>query len=130
MTTPLDFLAILKEYGLSGVLAWLFWWTLRRMMGSHDATVSQLKGQLDEQTKAAREARDSFTQLVENHMTHVAGSLERFDSSLRHYTEDQRRWQDRLLGVLERIEARLSGDLPARQPAGGQAGRQAGRSAG
>ena len=42
MSIP-DFIAVLKEYGLAGVMAWLFWWTLRRMMTSHDATVSQLK---------------------------------------------------------------------------------------
>jgi hypothetical protein len=109
----LDFLAILKEYGLAGVMAWLFWWTLRRTMSSHDATVTQLKGQIDTQAESARAASEGFTKLVENHMTHVAGALERFDASLGHYTEDQRRWQDRLLGVLEKIETRLRGERSA-----------------
>jgi hypothetical protein len=109
----MDFLMILKEYGLAGVLAWLFWWTLRRMMGSHDATVSQLKGQLETQCEAARSAGETFAKVVENHMTHVAGALERLDTSLGHHTEDEQHWQDRLLAILDRIAARLTGERSA-----------------
>jgi hypothetical protein len=113
MSSPADFLAVLKEYGLAGVLAWLFWWTLRRTMNSHDATVSQLKGQLDAQAEGARSTSESFAKLVENHMTHVIGAVERFDVSLGHYTEDERRWQDRLLATLEAIAARVRGERSA-----------------
>jgi len=67
----LSALGVLKEYGLAGVLAWLFWWTLRRMMASHDATVRGLKEQLEAQMEAARSASESFSQVVENHLAHV-----------------------------------------------------------
>jgi hypothetical protein len=109
----MDFLTIPKEYGLAGVLAWLFWWTLRRMIASHDTTVSQLKGQLETQCEAARSAGETFAKVVENHMTHVIGAVERFDASLGHYTEDQRRWQDRLLGTLQAIAERVRGERSA-----------------
>jgi hypothetical protein len=105
-----EFVAVLKEYGLAGVMAWLFWWTLRRMMASHDATVSQLKGQLAAEAEAARAAGESFGKLVENHMTHVIGALERFGASLGHHLADQKTWQDRLLATLDKIEARLGGE--------------------
>ncbi len=98
----LDVLAMLKEYGLAGVLAWLFWWTLRRMMKSHDDTVSQLKSQLETQCLAARTADESFAKVVENHMTHVVEALGRFEGA-----------QTRLLGVLDKIEARLSRERSA-----------------
>ena len=113
MSGTLEALAALKEYGLAGVLAWLFWWTLRRMMASHDSTVSQLKGQLQTQAEAAQAAGESFTEVVENHMTHVIGALERFDTSLCHHSEEQRRWGDRLVATLERIDARLRGERSA-----------------
>ncbi len=107
---PIEVLTILKEYGLAGVMAWLFWWTLRRTMASHDATVRELKGQLDTQAEAARAAGERFAHLVENHMNHVCNSLARFDASLAHQAEDQRRWQDRLLETMERIAAHLGAD--------------------
>jgi hypothetical protein len=109
----MEFLAIMKEYGLAGVLAWLFWWTLRRMISSHDETVKQLKEQLELQCEAARSAGDSFAKVVENHMTHATGALEGFGSSLRHQAEDQQRWQDRLLQLLDHIDARLTGERSA-----------------
>jgi hypothetical protein len=105
-----EFIAVLKEYGLAGVMAWLFWWTLRRMMASHDATVSQLKGQLAAESEAFREAGESFGKLVENHMTHVIGAIERFDASLTHHADDQRRWQDRFLTTLDKIAERLGAE--------------------
>ncbi len=109
MSIP-DFIAVLKEYGLAGVMAWLFWWTLRRMMTSHDATISQLKGQLANESEAFRATGESFAKLVENHMTHVMGAIERFDASLGHHTEEQRRWQDRLLATLDKLAERLGGE--------------------
>jgi predicted DNA-binding ribbon-helix-helix protein len=109
----MEFLTIMKEYGLSGVLAWLFWWTLRRMINSHDTTVAQLKGQLEAQCQAARTADESFARVVENHLTHTTGALERFEASLGHHADEQRRWGDRLLGTLDRIDARLRGERSA-----------------
>jgi hypothetical protein len=111
--TVADLLALLKEYGLAGVLAWLFWWTLRRMIASHDATVSQLKGQLETECEAARAAGEGFAKVVENHLSHVIGAIERFEATLCHHTEDQRRWQDRLLQILDHIAARLTGERSA-----------------
>jgi len=115
--TPFDALTILKEYGLAGVMAWLFWWTLRRMMASHDATVRSLKDQLDAQAGATRAVSESFGQVVENHLGHVAESLARFDACLSHHVEDQRRWQDRLLHTLEQIALHL-GQKGARDGSG------------
>jgi len=109
----MDLLTILKEYGFAGVLAWLFWWTLRRMIASHDSTVSQLKGQLETQCEAALSAGETFAKVVENHMTHVIGAVERFDASLCHQVEDQRRWQDQLLSALRSITDRLTGERSA-----------------
>jgi hypothetical protein len=109
----MDFLAILKEYGLAGVLAWLFWWTLRRMSRSHDATVSQLKGQLEAQCEAAQAAGERFAKVIENHMTHAVAALERFEVLLDHQAEDQRHWQNRLLQLLDHIAARLTGQRSA-----------------
>ncbi len=114
----MEFLAIMKEYGLAGVLAWLFWWTLRRMINSHDDTVKQLKEQLEVQCEAARTADESFARVVENHLTHTTGALERFETSLGHYADEQRRWGDRLLGTLARIDARLQRDPSAPLRAG------------
>ena len=108
--SPTDALAILKEYGLAGVMAWLFWWTLRRTMASHDATVGQLKDQLDAQSQATRAAGESFAKVVQNHMTHVCDALGRFDVSLGHHAEEERRWKDRLLAVLDKIEDCLGRD--------------------
>jgi len=105
-----EVLAILKEYGLAGVMAWLFWWTLRRMMASHDATVGQLKEQLDAQSQTTRAAGENFSKVVENHMAHVCDALGRFDAALSHHTSDQKRWQDRLLETLDRISERLAGE--------------------
>ena len=105
--TPLDALTLAKEYGLAGVMAWLFWWTLRRMMASHDATVRGLKDQLESQAQATRTVSDSFGRVVQNHMGHVTESIARFDVCLTHHVEDQRRWQDRLLGALDQIAAHL-----------------------
>ena len=105
-----EVLAILKEYGLAGVMAWLFWWTLRRMMASHDETVGQLKSQLEAQSEATRAAGESFAKVVENHMAHVCDALGRFDAVLSCHTTDQRRWQDRLLETLERISERLGSE--------------------
>jgi len=100
-------LSLLREYGLAGVMAWLFWWTLRRMMASHDTTVMQLKEQLDTQSQATTAAGDSFARVVENHMSHVCDSLGRFDAMLSQYCEEERRWQDRLLETLDRVAERL-----------------------
>jgi len=105
-----DALTILKEYGLAGVMAWLFWWTLRRMMASHDATVCQLKDQLDAQSQATRAAGENFSKVVENHMAHVCDALGRFDAALSHHTTDQKRWQDRLLETLDRISKCLAAE--------------------
>jgi len=107
---PLEALTILKEYGLAGVLAWLFWWTLRRMMASHDATVRGLKEQLDTQSQGIRAAGESFSRVVQNHMSHVTDSLGRFDADLTHHVDDQRRWQDRLLHTLEQVAAHLGAE--------------------
>ena len=104
-----EVLTVLKEYGLAGMLAWLFWWTLRRMMASHDAAVRSLKEQLANQTDASREASERFSELVENHMAHVGDAVARFEVSLSHHTEGERRWGDRLLEVLNRISDRLPG---------------------
>jgi hypothetical protein len=99
----IEALGILKEYGLAGVIAWLFWWTLRRMMASHDATVGQLKAQLQTQCETARAAGETFTTLVENHMTHVNDTLTSVNTSLTLFTEHQRDWQGRMLDTLEQI---------------------------
>jgi hypothetical protein len=101
-------LNLLKEYGLAGVMAWLFWWTLRRMMASHDATVQGLKEQLETQSEATRTVSDSFGRVVQNQMGHVTESIARFDVCLTHHVENQRRWQDRLLGALEQIAGALA----------------------
>jgi len=58
--TPVDVLTILKEYGLAGMLAWLFWWTLRRMTASHDVTVRNLKEQLASQTEGPGRQASAF----------------------------------------------------------------------
>jgi hypothetical protein len=105
-----EVLSILKEYGLAGVMAWLFWWTLRRMMASHDATVCQLKDQLDAQSQTTRAAGENFSKVVENHMAHVCDALGRFDAALSHHTTDQKRWQDRLLETLDRISKCLAAE--------------------
>ena len=102
-------LAVLKEYGLAGAMAWLFYWTLRRMMVSHDATVRGMKEQLDAQAESAKSLSDGFGQVVQNHMSHVTEALARFDVSLTNHAEDQRRWQDRLLNTLDQISAHLGG---------------------
>jgi hypothetical protein len=109
----LNTLGVLKEYGLAGVLAWLFWWTLRRMTASHDATVRGLKEQLEAQMQAARAAAERFGEVVQNHLAHVAEALTRFDSTLNHSVEDQKRWQDRLLETLEKLADRLDGERRA-----------------
>jgi len=101
-------LNLLKEYGLAGVMAWLFWWTLRRMMASHDATVQGLKEQLETQSEATRTVSDSFGRVVQNQMGHVTEAIARFDVCLTHHVENQRRWQDRLLGALEQIAGALA----------------------
>lgn len=106
-----DVLTVLKEYGLAGMLAWLFWWTLRRMMASHDATVRNLKEQLESQTESSREASERFSGLVENHMAHVGDALARFEVSLGHHTDEERRWGDRLLEVLNQIRDRLAREV-------------------
>jgi len=111
--TTLDALAMLKEYGLAGVLAWLFWWTLRRMMASHDSTVRGLKDQLRAQMETARATGESFAQVIQNHMGHLTESLARFDVCLTAHAEDQRRWQDRLLDTLNKIAARLGAERGA-----------------
>ncbi len=110
MPPSADALTILKEYGLAGVMAWLFWWTLRRTMASHDSTVGQLKEQLDSQSQATRAAADSFARLVENHMAHVCDAIGRFDACLGQHRQEERRWQDRVLDTLERIAGRLGAD--------------------
>jgi hypothetical protein len=112
--SPVDVLMALREYGLAGVLAWLFWWTLRRMMTSHDLTVRQLKEQLDAQGQSARAAGESFAKVVENHMAHVGDALGRFEVSLGHHTADEKRWQDRLLDTLDRISERLGAERSVR----------------
>jgi hypothetical protein len=114
--TPVDALSILKEYGLAGVMAWLFWWTLRRMTASHDATVEGLKEQLQAQGEASRAVGDRFAAVVENHMGHAAEALVRFDVSLARQAEEHRRWQDRLLQTLDRIDARLGQEGSAHGP--------------
>jgi FtsZ-binding cell division protein ZapB len=103
--TAIDALTILKEYGLAGVLAWLFWWTLRRMMTSHDATVSRLKEQLAEESASFQAATQRFSQVVENHVSHASNALSRFEICLTQHTDEQRRWQDRLLATLERMDS-------------------------
>jgi len=35
---------ILGQLGVAGVLAWLFWWTLRRTMDQHDKVVCSRPG--------------------------------------------------------------------------------------
>ena len=97
----LDMLTVLKEYGLAGVLAWLFYWTLRRMMLSHDATVRGLREQLETQTEI-------FTQTVQNHLAHANDALVRVEGALAHGLEEARHWQGRLLQTLEKIETRLA----------------------
>lgn len=122
-TAPVDPLVVLKEYGLAGVMAWLFWWTLRRMMASHDSTVRGLKEQLERQARATQSVSDSFGQVVQNHMGHVTESLTRFDVSLAHYGDEQRRWQDRLLHTLDLISAHLGrkgADDGSRDAVGGE----------
>jgi hypothetical protein len=109
-----DLLTVLKEYGLAGVMAWLFYWTLRRMMASHDATVRGMKEQLEAQAQSSKSLSDGFGQVVQNHMGHVTEALTRFDVSLAHHAEDQRRWQDRLLNTLDQIAAHLGGELQRR----------------
>ena len=99
---PMDALTILKEYGLAGVLAWLFWWTLRRTMASHDTTVRELKSQLDTQAQATQTSGERFAR--------VSTSLVRLDTSVAAQAEDQRRWQDRLLQTLDQIAARLGAE--------------------
>lgn len=117
MSGPLDVLATLKEYGLAGVLAWLFWWTLRRMMASHDATVRELKDQLDAQAAATRDAGESFARVVENHMSHVSAALARFDGTLGHHVGEQRRWQERVLETLMQIADGLAAERRLRDGA-------------
>lgn len=104
---PIDTLTLLKEYGLAGVLAWLFWWTLRRTMSSHDATVRELRDQLLSQTEAGKAASDGFAGVVRNHMQHVCDALARFDTNLGHSLGEQQRWRERLLKTLDRIDRRL-----------------------
>lgn len=106
----LNALGVLKEYGLAGVLAWLFWWTLRRMTASHDATVRGLKEQLEAQMQAAQAAGESFSKVVQNHLAHVNESLGKFESTLAGSIREQRTWQDRLLTTLDRIADRLGGE--------------------
>lgn len=103
----MDALMLLKEYGLAGVMAWLFWWSLRRTMSSHDATVSELREQLLSQTEASKATSGEFATVVQNHMQHVCDALARFDTNLAHYLEEQRRWQERLLSTLDRLDGRL-----------------------
>jgi hypothetical protein len=108
MGTALDALNVLKEYGLAGVLAWLFWWTLRRMMASHDATVRSLKEQIGDHLEAARAVGESFSEVVQNHLSHATEVLARLDGSLSRYVEEQRPWQDRLVSTLVKIESHLA----------------------
>jgi hypothetical protein len=120
-----DALGMLKEYGLAGVLAWMFWWTLRRMMASHDATIRGLRDQLEAQAEASRGMGDSFMEVVQNHLGHVSDALARFDANLSNHADEQRQWQGRLLEVLEGIAARLPSRGKrgeARKRAGARAG--------
>jgi hypothetical protein len=103
-----DVLTVLKEYGLAGMLAWLFWWTLRRMMASHDTTVRNLKEQLESQTESARQTSDRFSEVVENHIAHVSDAVARFEVSLSHHLDNQRQVSSLLLDVLNRIDDRLA----------------------
>lgn len=101
--SALHTLTLLREYGLAGVLAWLFWWTLRRMMSSHDQTVEKLTSELAKQAEGARASGERFTQVVESHMNHVMKALNRFDVSLSRHVEQQQRWIDRLLAAMEQL---------------------------
>ncbi len=102
-----DMLVVVKEYGLAGMLAWLFWWTLRRMIASHDATVRNLKDQLASQAESARETSKRFSQVVENHMVHVGDAVARFEGTLVQHLDNQRQVTGMLLDVLNRIGDRL-----------------------
>lgn len=104
----LDALALLKEYGLAGVMAWLFWFTLRRMMASHDATVRGLREQLQAQAEGTRAVGDRFGEVMENHLNHAAAALARVEACLASHAEEERRWQERLVAVLTQIEGQLS----------------------
>jgi len=46
--------------------------------------------------------------VVESHMNHVLKALQRFDVSLGRHGEEERKWIDRLLSVLERTAAGLA----------------------
>jgi len=109
--TPADVLTILKEYGPAGMLAWLFWWTLRRMAGSHDVTVRNLKEQLASQMEATRQTSERFSEVVENRMGHVSEAVARFEVSLTHQLESQRQVSNLLLDVLNRIDDRLAREV-------------------
>lgn len=111
MESAADVLVVLKEYGLAGMLAWLFWWTLRRMIASHDATVKSLKEQLAGQTEAERETRERFAGVVEEHMAHVSDAVARFEERLAHHAEEERRWGDRMVEALNRISDRLAREV-------------------
>lgn len=111
--SPFDALAILKEYGLAGVMAWLFWWTLRRMMASHDSIVRGLEEQLAAQAQATQSVGESFSRVVQNHMDHVTNAIARFEASLAHHAEAEQRWQGRLLATLDMIVERLSQEVPS-----------------
>lgn len=110
MGESLSALGVLKEYGLAGVLAWLFWWTLRRMSASHDATVRGLREQLEAQMEAAKLTGERFSEVVQNHLSHLTEALGRFDSTVARLVADQQPWQDRVLQTLEQISARLGGE--------------------
>jgi len=105
---PIGALELLREYGLAGFMAWLFWWTLRRMTASHDSTVRGLKEQLQSYAESLRLQGDKFAQIVQNHLAHASQALSRFETALEHSTGEQRRWQERLLRTLEAIDARLA----------------------
>jgi len=105
---PIAALDLVREYGLAGFMAWLFWWTLRRMTASHDSTVRGLKEQLQSYAESLRLQGDKFAQVVQNHLMHASEALSRFETALEHNTGEQLRWQERLLRTLEAIDARLA----------------------
>ena len=85
-----EFMVALEQYGLAGAMAFLFWWTLRRMMDAHQSLTQR------------------FIEIVDNHIEHNTEAVLRFQGDLQHHLEQDKAFQERSLKALEAICERLA----------------------
>lgn len=99
--------ALLGQLGVAGVLAWLFWWTLKRMMDQHDKVLCNHQAQLAKAQEINKCQATEFATVVQNHMVHVGECLVRTEQVTQAHVEEQRRSAEGLTRVLERLDQHL-----------------------